>query len=202
MKRILLMLCVLIAYTLSFAQTEKGKCFVAGNSSLRLDVGKEKYSYSGTTSENFKFTYINFDPMAGYFLIDRLPVGLYMDINVSNEDYTNSSLWKTRSLIAGPFVRYYLKPIKKFNPFAEARVGFGTYREGYDNSDMSKESAFSYRLGAGASYFLTDNVALDSFIGYDYDGYTVKGEGDADDYVYFYSSVEINFGIVVIFGLK
>jgi opacity protein-like surface antigen len=200
MKKILLLLCMLITYSLSFAQVEKGKWFAAGHSSLRLDVGKVKYETNGEPGSEYKNTNFNFDPMVGYFVIDKLPVGLYFDVYTHKEIATDDNdTYKEREIVLGPFARYYIKQFDKFIPFGEARVGFGKYKDNwYDEDEFYEESVFTYRIGAGASYFFTENVALDAFIGYDYDGYTDKS-GDTDE-TYIYSSVEINFGLVVTFG--
>jgi opacity protein-like surface antigen len=198
MKKFLLLLCMLITYSLSFAQVEKGKWFAAGYSSLRLDIGKEKYSSGGTTSDSYKYTEFDFDPMAGYFVIDKLPVGLYFDVSANKHvDSDDGDTWKEHEFVVGPFARYYIKQFDKFIPYAEARIGIGTWKEDW-YGDTEKESIFSYRFGAGASYFFTENVAFDTFLGYDYDRYT--SVDNSEEYIYFYPSVEINFGIVVTFG--
>lgn len=199
MKKVLLLLCMLITYSLSFAQVEKGKWFAAGYSSMRLDITKQKSKSEGTMQDEYSYAKFNFDPMAGYFVMDKLPIGLYFDIYTKKEkDEWDGEVDRYYNLIAGPFARYYIKQFDKLIPFAEARIGIGSYKEKYSSGNTYKESAFSYRFGAGASYFFTENVALDAFVGYDYDGYTDKS--DDPKTTYFYSSVEINFGLVVTFG--
>jgi opacity protein-like surface antigen len=190
---------MLITYSLSFAQVEKGKWFVAGASSLRLDVSKQKSGTGGSLSDEYSYRRFNFDPMAGYFVIDKLPVGLYFDVSTEwQKDEWDGDIDKTTDFIVGPFARYYIKQFDKLIPFAEARFGVGSYKDKYNDGDTYTESAFSYRFGAGASYFFIDNVAFDAFIGYDYDGYTNKSGSQNTTYIT--SSIEINFGIVVTFG--
>lgn len=199
MKKILLLLCMLITYSLSFAQIEKGKWFAAGSSSLRLDVGKEKSGTSSSLSDEYSYREFDFDPMVGYFVMDKLPVGLYFDVSTDWEkDEWDGDVYKSTDFVVGPFARYYIKQFDKFIPFAEARFGIGSYKDKYSDGDTYKESALSYRFGAGASYFFTENVAFDAFLGYDYDSYTDKSDDPKS--TYFYSSVEINFGLVITFG--
>jgi opacity protein-like surface antigen len=200
MKKTLLLLCMLITYSLSFAQVEKGKWFAAGTSSLRLDMGKEKYRSGGTTTEYETFSNINFDLMAGYFVIDMLPVGLYSEMHsYITKDSDDGDKDKETHVVVGPFARYYFLQQNKLFPYAEGRFGIGMNKEDWYGT-ISKESIFSFRLGAGASYFFTENVGFDSFIGYDYDGITAKSESNTGDRKRSYSSIEINFGIVVTFG--
>ena len=205
MKKIqLLLLVVLLTCNVMslFAQVEKGKWFIAADGSCNFDIGKEKYEYGGTTTDNYKYFEFDFNPMGGYFVIDKLPIGLYFDVySRSNKASDDGDKYSETQFVVGPFARYYITDIKKLFPFVEGRVGFGTWHEKYTGGDTEKESYFSTRIGGGATYFFTQNVGLDAFIGYDYDVWTSKAnENEESDYKSKYGSVEINFGIVVTFG--
>lgn len=193
--------------SVALAQVEKGKWFVAGYSSLGLDIGTEKYEYpnsgwkSSTVSE-YKYTEFDFNPLVGYFVIDKLPVGLFIDYEYWKEkDKDDDDAWKTTDFTIGPFVRYYITEVKGFYPYAEGRIGFGSHKDieeyGGDEEEW-KSSIFTYKFGVGSTYFLTDHVGLDLFLGYDFDSYKYKD----DDYEESesYSSVEVNLGIVVTLG--
>lgn len=209
MKKISLLLITLLtcSITSSFAQIEKGKWFIAATGNCNFDIGKEKYKHDGSTTDNNKYFDFNFNPMAGYFVIDKLPVGLYFDVySHSTKDPDGSNKYNETQFIVGPFARYYIMDYKKLFPYVEARVGFGTYKDKYEGEDPYKESYFSTRIGAGATYFFTQNVGLDLLIAYDYDAWTNKNSNAAkasnasSDYKYIYGSVEINIGLVVTFG--
>lgn len=198
MKKILLLLCMLITYNLSIAQIEKGKWFAAGYSSLSLDVGKEKWKSGGTTSDQDKYTNLSFDPMIGYFIMDKMPAGIYIESYFDKHvDPDDNDTWRESEIEIGPFVRYYIKQFDKFIPYAEARAGIGSNKEDWYGS-VYKESILAYRIGAGFSYFFAQNIAFDAFIGYDNDRY--KSNDDGEDYEYSYPSVDINLGLVVTFG--
>ncbi len=198
MKKILLLLCMLLTYSLTYAQIEKGKWFAAGYSSLSLDVGKEKWKSEGTTSDLEKYTRLNFDPMIGYFVMDKMPVGLYIESYFNKDvDTDDNDTFRESEIEIGPFVRYYIKKFDKFIPYAEARAGIGSYKEDW-YGNVYKESILAYRIGAGLSYFFTQNIAFDAFIGYDNDRY--KSDDDGEEYEYSYPSVDINLGLVVTFG--
>jgi hypothetical protein len=203
MKKNLFLLFVLLACNVIslFAQVEKGKWFVAADGSCNFDIGKEKYKSGGTTHDHYNYFEFDLNPMGGYFVIDKLPVGLYFDVYSYNyKDSDDGDKYNEVQLIIGPFARYYITEYKKLFPFVEGRLGFGTYQSKYSGSDADKKSYFSTRLGGGATYFFTENVGLDGFIGYDYDAWTAKESGGIDEYKTFYGSVEVNFGIVVTFG--
>jgi hypothetical protein len=203
MKKIPFLLLVLLTCNVVslFAQVEKGKWFVAADGSCNFDIGKEKYKSGGTTSDNYSYFDFDFNPMGGYFVIDKLPVGLYFDVySYHRKDAGDGDKNSETQFIVGPFARYYITDYKKLFPFVEGRVGFGSWTQKYTGSDDDKESYFSTRIGGGATYFFTQNVGLDSFIGYDYDAWTSKDSGGDGDNKSIYGSVEINFGIVVTFG--
>lgn len=210
MKKTLLLVLVLLScnFLSSYAQVEKGKWFIAATGNCNFDIGKVKDKYDGTTQDDHKYFDFNFNPMAGYFVIDKLPVGLYFDVySHTTKEPDNSNKYNETQFVVGPFARYYILDYKKLFPYVEGRVGFGTWKDKYEGEDPYKESYFSTRIGAGATYFFTQNVGADLLIAYDYDVYTNKDYNSGarastanSDYKYIYSSVEINIGIVVTFG--
>jgi outer membrane protein len=209
-KRCIVLLLLLYGSSISFAQVEKGKWFVAGYSNFGLDIGKSKYKYDGTTSENYKYSDFYFSPEAGYFVIDKLATGLFLDFERYTETYDDGDKDFDTKIILGPFIRYYIMEYKKLWPYAEGRVGFGSekYTNNYETDYEQKYSYFTTKLGAGATYFVTPHVGIDAFMGYDYDVWTdktdyssgskqVNAEGEAKDT---YGSFEMNIGVVVTIG--
>jgi outer membrane protein len=201
--------------SVALAQVEKGKWFIAGYSSLGLDIGKEKYEYpdgasKSTSVSEYKYSEFDFNPYVGYFVIDKLPVGLFIDYSYwkekeKDDDYS----WKSSTMAIGPFVRYYITELKGFYPYAEGKIGFGSSKETEEwdgGEDEYKMSLFTYKFGVGSTYFLTPNVGLDLFLGYDFDSYKYKGDEDAkkstnaEDMTESYSSLEVNLGIIVTLG--
>jgi outer membrane protein len=87
MKRKLLVtaLFILCFSAFTFAQVEKGNWFFGGSSSLEFMSGKEKIKTGGTTSDGAKFTNFSFRPQVGYFVIDKIPVGLSLDFDMDKQ---------------------------------------------------------------------------------------------------------------------
>ncbi len=195
---------------LVYGQLEKGNCFMYGSSSMGLSTEKDSYTSGSTTTESSKSTYFDFSPSAGYFVIDNLPVGLKIQFNHSKTKNSNSSDEYTgNQIMAGPFARYYFLAQEKLKPMAEAYVGFGSSKNTTKYSSGSydyKSAIFSYSLGAGASYFLTEHVAFDALIAFDSMKYTDKSSNpeeavratSSDDSSNKYAGICINLGIVVV----
>ncbi len=195
------------------SQTDKGKLFLAGSSSLHLDVGSSKSKYDGEVDEESGYNYFDFNflPKAGYFFIPNLVGGLYMDVEAySNKSRSESGYtYKGTTFIIGPFVRYYVPVTDQFMPFAEIQAGFGvdntkTKYSTTDDWSKSKESVFTYRIGGGATYFFNEIVGCDLFLGYQHDSYKYKDSGDAgrsSDSKSLYNEFTMQLGIVVILDL-
>ncbi len=88
-----------------------------------------------------------------------------------------------------------------------ANVGFGSEKSKYTYSGKTSESKygiFQYFIGVGASYFLTEKIAIDMLIDYKSSNYKLKSESGAskstasEDISDKYSGIDVSFGIVVI----
>jgi outer membrane protein len=200
-KRFTILLLLLFGSSLVFAQVEKGKWFIAGYSNFGLDIGKNKTKSGSTTNENYKYSNFNITPEAGYFVMDKLVAGLFIDFYRDTEKFDDGDKDYTTNFIIGPFVRYYILEYKGLWPYAEGRVGFGSqnYTNNYGSDYEEKYSYFTTKLGAGATYFVTKHVGFDLFMGYDYDVWTNKTD-NSNESTEKYGSFELNIGIVVSIG--
>jgi outer membrane protein len=211
MKKNIILISTLLFCSLmsSYAQVDKGKWFVSAYGSLNFDIGKEKYEENGSSTSEYNYFEVDFNPMAGYFVIDKLAAGLYFDSYLYNSQENGEDYKYTETqFIVGPFARYYILEYNHLFPYAQGSIGIGTYKEKYsDESDTYKETFFDTRLGAGASYFFTNHVAIDLFAGYDHHAWTHKyDEGSgvkstlSNEETWLYGSFIMNIGIAVTFG--
>ncbi len=206
MKKLSFFLVIVLAFStvVTFAQTEQGKWFLQGSSNLNFQIGKEKYKQSGDSHVTENYFTFNFTPMAGYTVIDNLPVGLFIDF--TNSKYTDpddkDDFYRSTEFTIGPFVRYYIVDLNGFKPLVEAAVGIGTHSDAYGPEDDDKESGglFEYWLGVGGTYFLNDHVGFDLGIGYGSESYKYKAEGEIDEFKDIYSGIYFNLGVVVMLG--
>lgn len=192
-----------------FAQVEKGNWFLGGSGNLEFMASKEKIKSGGTTTDGGKYTNFNFRHQVGYFIIDKLPVGLSFDFNYDKQKNTDpDSEYKWTSFIVGPFVRYYIADLEGFMPYAEVSMGIGSGNNKYTyngDSNDDKYGMFAYRLGAGATYFVTENVGIDLFIGYansqeKYKAVVDASRAEGDDVIYKYGGLDFKIGFVLSIG--
>jgi hypothetical protein len=188
--------------------TVKGKYLVAGSNRLELNIGSENQKYGSSESKTSYFDF-DFQPRVGYFVIDNLAAGLFMDLDIYSDKAKDDGMLsdKGTTFIIGPFARYYIPVSDKLVPFAEAQVGFGidNYKYRYYSSDewsKTNEGVFTFRLGGGATYFFNDIVGADLFLGFLHDSYKYKDNGTggerASDSKYIYNEFIMQLGIVCI----
>jgi hypothetical protein len=95
----------------------------------------------------------------------------------------------------------------KVLPFAEAQFGYGidhASSKSSSTSDWIKENqnVLTYRLGAGATYFINNMVGFDFLMGYQHDSYKYKDSGsDSSDSKLVYNIFTLQLGIVVVLDL-
>ena len=165
MKKLYFLVAVFLPVTFLHAQLNKGQWIVGGN------AGFSATSYN-VSDVSHNTTRLQLTPGAGYFIMDKLAVGLKAVIYFNNQkdtytgtpgSITNSKVF---SLGVSPFVRYYFLPkTNKINLLADASYTYGTAKyttkvEPYpSSSSTSKQHA--YTLAVGPAFFINHNVALE-----------------------------------------
>ncbi len=199
---------ILCSGAFTFAQVEKGNWLFAGSSNFGIESGKEKIESGSTTVDGYKFSYIDFAPKIGYFIIDKLPVGLALDMYINKEKSTDPDTEnKWTGFMVGPFVRYYITDLDGFMPYAEAGMAIGSGKSIYTyagDENENKFKMFSYGIGVGGTYFITDNVGADLQIAYGMEQDTYKVDAsdraEGDDVTYKYGGIKLNIGFVISIG--
>jgi outer membrane protein W len=186
-----------IVPSLSQAQFTKGNLLVEGNfGNISFRSNKNENTTSGVTTKNdgTSFT-IGLYPRVGIFLSDKAVLGTTVAIGGggSKGDYFNNAGKKTSDYKSSyfyaqliPFLRYYFGPAtSKVRFYGQAGVGVYTDlsnkydTKNYNTTTGAVSSTFKYNypkqyfsLSAealvGLNYFLAENVALNTGIGYSY----------------------------------
>lgn len=197
------------------AQVNKGKCFLSGASQLGINFGSEKQKINGDVVDGYKnnFSNFNFQPTFGYVFVNQLVTGIFIDFEAymeNTKDGASDYFYRDGSLIAGPFVRYYIDLGDKLVPFVGARIGFGYdhSKSRYDKDDpwdKYNEFVFSYNTGVGATYFFNEMVGLDGFLGFQHESYTSEQDVEQASRStlktkYIYNELVGTIGIVILLG--
>ena len=173
----ILLLVALTAHLVVSGQNEKGTWFVNGVNFLSLQVGKMTATYESSDYESNFSTFtigpslisenlsLNSFPTINYGITDQLCGGvsvLVATMSMKEDDEKYSSTIMT----IGPSVRYYISQEGKFNPFAEGKALFGSFRSAYDDDEDEKTSLSGWYLGLGGTYFIWPKAGFDIFLGY------------------------------------
>ena len=164
-----LMIITLLALGLSAsAQPVAGKFFAGGSLSISASTDKSKIDGTTTTDNtNFQF---GLNPLAGYFLSDRIAVGLGLGLNTSVTKYPDNIPDKstTATFYIEPFGRYYLIS-GKAGLFAQASIsmGVGNTKVHYENASVeTNHLSLDAGVSPGLYYYLTERLALEATIGW------------------------------------
>lgn len=200
MKKTALFLMVVVFSTTLYSQV-----FVGGSVGFSV-------SGSSTTSGNTTVdgpTYSNFSvvPMVGYYLNSQMAIGaeFRLGFSSSNNNATpTATKTTTTSFGISPFLRYHLIEMGPISLFGQGSVGIGfgktKIKSGNVSSDGAKTTSFEIAVRPGISYKLTDQIAIEAFLGgLSYDLTTEKqpnGDKDKDYTLGLNLSTALNLGFV------
>jgi outer membrane protein len=165
-----------LATQFSQAQTDQGNVMV-GSSIAGLEYDEDKISFS-------------LSPTVGYFVIDKLAIGLTPSIGYTSSEYIPGYTYKSTQLGIGPFVRYYIGG-GDLKPLLHAGYLYLHNQTNDRSSGVEIETTTNtsnLRVGAGAAYFINDNVSVDGIVNYN----TVLKEGSG-------GSLQLSFGFQIFF---
>jgi len=160
----------------------KPNSFFAGGS-LSISGGKDKSKDGGSSTVNSSYTYFNLSPKVGYFLSDKLAIGVQTGGAIRATKFPNG-MNHTKSTYTGfdfsPYVRYYIMN-QKFGLFGEASMGFGisTLKDFYEYSPTVKTTGQGFSMGVspGIYYSISDHLMLESMLGWiGFDSSTQKND--------------------------
>ena len=128
---------------------QKGNWMIGGS------VGSAGYSFEGETFN------LNVSPRAGYFISDGIAIGAELGGGLQTVK-DGDNVW---SYGVSPFIRYYF-------PEGASSTGrfFGQGSVGISGSSAGSDSdtSFAFGINGGYAHFITDNVALEAMVGYNY----------------------------------
>lgn len=137
-------------------QITKGNWLVGGNASF------SQQNPSSTAIAMFKQTDFQITPFAGYFLMDKVAVGLNPSL-----EYEKVSSYTSLIINVGPFVRYYfLEADKMFNLFGQGSYSYGSNTLKTPGQQGQGEHSNTFAFSAGPVVYFNSSVGLEFTINY------------------------------------
>lgn len=164
------MLLTIFTFAIS-AQTEKGSVSISGRSSFEgayfsnrikganISIGdREAMDVDGYS--------ITITPSIGYFVVDNLSVGAQASFSITDGDYQS----KASQLLIMPTIGYYFPTKRPVRPFVAVGAGYTNISMELDLQGSNVESmsfgGFAFAGGAGAAFFLRNNISIDLMLEY------------------------------------
>jgi opacity protein-like surface antigen len=165
MKTLKISLLLLMTFLLTDAraQISKGSFLLGSNLSFNASNITEK-NKNGNKNVLPSTYSLSVNPKLGYFVMENLSIGIDINFIYTRDTTSNSSETSSRThFLMGPFGRYYFLLNDNLYLFFEANVGLGLT----STPELSK-TLLGAGAGPGLSFFLTDNVALETMAKYNY----------------------------------
>jgi outer membrane protein W len=164
MKRIMMMVIMTICLFTAFAQTEKGKFAISGNTDMSLIFAKTSLIVDSTAGEKQTSRAFNANAGFAYFIINNLAVGITGSFKYKRTDADNL-IGYVHNYTAGviPTITYFLPLKGNIKPNISAGAGYiWLFTSGLDAEGLS------LNVAPGISYFANRNVSLDLGMQYSY----------------------------------
>ncbi len=161
MKPILLFFTIITIVFTANGQITQGNWLVGGTGSFL--TSKNSYT-SPTFSSTSDRLDIKISPNVGYFVIDKLGVGVKTSFSKNKEEVTTTGGLQTNvnRLEFGPFARYYFLDVEKqYNVLADISYQYGFYWFTPTKGNINTISA-----NAGTVIFFNSSVGLEFLVGY------------------------------------
>ena len=225
MKKAFMTLAAVAAFSFANAQFFVGGSlgFTSGSGSSSVTVTETSGSNTETTTieeKNPSYSEFSFSPKAGYYLNDKLAVGITLgfstyseteyDYNYSNNlQQTEMSLKYTENMFGvAPFVRYHFAEWNNFSLFGELSMGlaFGSSKEIETSPNKEEEMkgpslfGFGVTIMPGISYKINDHIQLEATLdvfglNYTYEKSTRNEEYSNTNYESVNTESEFGFGL-------
>lgn len=164
LKRTTLLFILILLSLSSFAQLDRNTWIVGGSGTFTSI--NDDFS-SNTVSTEYKRTNLQLNPKIGYFIIDKLAVGLKSSIWWEKDKGLSSNSLTTSESIRldyGPFFRYYFLPQEKpFNILTEVSYQYGSVKDIYSKNKGVRNS---FAVFVGQAIYFNSTVGMEFLIGY------------------------------------
>lgn len=164
MKRVVLIVIICLP-AITFAQVQQGRSFVSGG--LGYTTNSPDTPQPGSTSQ---FSRFDVNAMYGFMIGDTWAIGISPSYSTQTQTITDDSKNRSKSFGIGPFVRKYFSLNDKF--YFHLDLGYShTQQKDYSESvlgetgPVTKSTSNVFSLAPGASYFISDRVALQAMLG-------------------------------------
>ena len=170
MKTIKLLTFTTLLFTFSsYSQLNKGTWLVGGNGSFNSSQQEQNFTPQNTGVETtylYKDRNLNISAKVGYFIIDKLVVGItptYIYTKHIGIGIVEGGGNQSNEFLVGPFVRYYfLNKEKPYNLVSEISYQFGSTNQIGETKGTLNDFSFL----VGPEIFFNSSAGIELLVGY------------------------------------
>ncbi len=171
MKKLLLcsIFLVLLHLTASAQVLDKGN-FIIG-STVGFSTAKSNVSAGEQEEEGLSARQLNIAPNIGYFVVDKLAVGLGADFTLNAVTEPNKDKTEDSDLLFGPFVRYYFPTSDNVAFFLVTNFGFGNSKDNQTTGGVKQNistNIFAVGAGPGMTVYSKGGFGIETVLKYNY----------------------------------
>ncbi|MFY7813779.1 MAG: outer membrane protein [Chryseobacterium taeanense] len=172
MKKLLLAGAVAL-FGLSNAQMTKGDWVISGDTGLGFNNVTTTVKVGDQSVDGPKVNTFSISPSVGYFVIDKLAVGIELGYINATTKYEGLKS-KTSSFSVMPTATYYFTNSSKLVPFLGAGIGYASVKNSGETNFMgmiaSSETTtdgLAWKVKGGVTYMATQSLGLNLGVSYD-----------------------------------
>ncbi|EJL70473.1 OmpW family outer membrane protein [Chryseobacterium populi] len=172
MKKLLLAGAVAL-FGLSNAQMTKGDWVISGNTTLGFNNVSTTVKAGGESVDGPKVNTFSVTPSVGYFVIDKLAVGIDLGFTTATTKFEGLKA-TTTSFSVMPTGTYYFANDSKFVPYLGAGIGYASVKNkgngdfmGVSTSDETTTDGLAWKVKGGVTYMATQSLGVNLGVSYD-----------------------------------
>jgi outer membrane protein len=172
MKKLLLAGAVAL-FGLSNAQMTKGDWVISGDTGVGFNNVTTTVKVGDQSVDGPKVNTFSVSPSVGYFVIDRLAVGIELGYINATTKYEGLKS-KTSSFSVMPTATYYFTNTSKLVPFLGAGIGYASVKNsgetnfmGMIASNETTTDGLAWKVKGGVTYMATQSLGLNLGVSYD-----------------------------------
>lgn len=172
MKKLLLAGAVAL-FGLSNAQMTKGDWVISGDTGVGFNNVTTTIKVGDQSVEGPKVNTFSISPSVGYFVIDKLAVGIELGYINATTKYQGLKS-KTSSFSVMPTATYYFTNSSKLVPFLGAGIGYASVKSsgqtnfmGMIASSETTTDGLAWKVKGGVTYMATQSLGINLGVSYD-----------------------------------
>jgi outer membrane protein len=170
MKKLLLAGAVAF-FGLSNAQMTKGDWVISGNTGAGFNNVTTTIKANGESVDGPKVSTFSVTPSVGYFVIDKLAVGIDLGFLTATTKYEGLKS-TTTSFSVMPTATYYFTNSSKLVPFLGAGIGYASAKNKGEAdfmgiSDETTTDGLAWKVKGGVTYMVTQSLGINLGVSYD-----------------------------------